>query len=154
MEPSTIASIAASVGKVLLAAVVRAGVDAAKTQLQPDRMEQVLKIAFEQAQPKADGKFFRSQSQNTQEFFEKFFRAGEVLTEFQKPLLDRGKPDIAILIAVFERAVKEHPEDFYQYDSDELHRWMEAFVESYFQQIKGICFQVAKKQYQIGRAHV
>ena len=51
-----------------------------------------------------------------------------------------------MLVATFEKLAQEHPEAK-NYLPNSLRLWMETFVESYFQQVKGICFQVAKAQY-------
>ncbi len=69
-----------------------------------------------------------------------------MLTELQKPLKDRGKPNVNILVVAFRQSASEHP-DVEDYLVDLMPLWMDAFVESYFEQVKGICFQVAKTQY-------
>jgi NACHT domain/HEAT repeats len=121
-------------------------------QFDSNEMERVLKratAAAEAAQPETGGLFFRCDRDGrngVKKFLEQFFQSGEVLKELQKPLQDSGKPDVNILVAAFERLAKEHPEAK-NYLAASLLLWMQAFVESYFEQVKGICFQVAKAQY-------
>jgi predicted NACHT family NTPase len=118
----------------------------------PDEMASLLKqsiAAAEAAQPKTGALFDRCHYdgyKGVKQFLEQFFQSGEVLKELQKPLQDQGKPDLAILIAAFKESAKQHPEAK-DYLLNSLPLWMETFVESYFEQIKGICFQVAKAQY-------
>ena len=60
-----------------------------------------------------------------------------------------GKPDVDVLVAAFTQLAQsahQHSE-VKNYLPASLRSWMETFVESYFTQIKGICFQVAKTQY-------
>jgi HEAT repeat protein len=121
--------------------------DQANSRLNPDEMVVLLQhaeVAADTAQPELGGLFRRIDRDGATGYqkFIKFFQSGEVLTELQKP----GKPDVNILVEAFKRSASEHPESE-NYLSDLMPLWMEAFVESYFQQVKGICFQVAKEQY-------
>jgi HEAT repeat protein len=121
-------------------------------RFKPDEMALLLKqsiAAAEAAQPKTGALFDRCHYdgyKGVKKFLEQFFQSGEVLKELQKPLQDKGKPDLDILIAAFKESAKQHPEAK-QYLLNSLPLWMETFVESYFEQIKGICFQVAKAKY-------
>lgn len=118
----------------------------------PDQMALLLKqsiAAAQAAQPKTGALFDRCHYdgyKGVKNFLEQFFQSGEVLKELQKPLQDKGKPDLAILIAAFKESAKQHPEAK-DYLLNSLQLWMETFVESYFEQTQGICFQVAKEQY-------
>jgi HEAT repeat protein len=127
-------------------------VEGAVKHFKPDDMTLLLRQAIsaaEAAQPKTGALFDRCHYdgyKGVKQFLEQFFQSGEVLKELQKPLQDKGKPDLDILVVAFERSAKEHPEAK-DYLLASLPLWMETFVESYFEQIKGICFQVAKEQY-------
>jgi hypothetical protein len=127
-------------------------VEVAVKRFKPDEMALLLKQSIataEAAQPKIGALFDRCHHdgyKGVKKFLEQFFQSGEVLKELQKPLQDKGKPNLAILIAAFKESAKQHPEAK-QYLLNSLPLWMETFVESYFEQIKGICFQVAKEQY-------
>jgi hypothetical protein len=126
--------------------------EVAVKRFKPDEMTLLLKqsiAAAEAAQPSTGALFDRCHHDGytgVKQFLEQFFQSGEVLTQLQKPLQGKGKPDLAILIATFKEAAKQHPEAK-EYLLNSLPLWMETFVESYFEQIKGICFQVAKAQY-------
>jgi hypothetical protein len=132
MEPLSTAA-AAIVGKLLMSEAAKAVLAGVKNHLQPDKMAQVLKNAIESAQA-------------VKEFLEQFFKSTEVVTQLQKPLQDDGKPDVDVLLEAFDRSAQQHSE-MQNYIPDTLRSWMETFVESYFEQIQGICFQVAKEQY-------
>ena len=122
--------------------------EGAVKHFKPDEMALLLKQSIataEAAQPQTGALFDRCHQDGyngVKNFLEQFFQSSEVLKELRKPLQDKGKPDLDILIAAFKQSVKQHPEAK-QYLLNSLPLWMESFVESYFAQIKGICFQVA-----------
>jgi NACHT domain/HEAT repeats len=126
--------------------------EGAVKHFKPDDITLFLKQAISAAeakQPPTGALFDRCHYdgyKGVKKFLEQFFQSVEVLKELQKPLQDKGKPDLAILIAAFKESAKQHPEAK-DYLLNSLPLWMETFVESYFEQIKGICFQVAKEQY-------
>jgi hypothetical protein len=157
MEPFSAASMLAIAGKLVTTEVTKAAVAGIKRQLQPDEMAVVLQKAIESAKAKeavhspTSGLFHGFQPKVGQEFLEKFLRSGEVVKELQKPLQDDGKPDVEMLVAAFTKAAEDRSEATKHLYC--LRPWMEAFVESYFQQVKGICFQVAKAQYLKQLAH-
>ena len=140
-----------TVARLTITEVFKAGLAEVNSRLNPDEMIMLLQqaeVAADAAQPELGGLFRRidRDGANGYQKFLKFFQSGEVLTELQKPLKDRGKPDVNILVEAFNRSALEHPEaENYLFDLMLL--WMEAFVESYFERVKGICFQVAKEQY-------
>ncbi len=149
MEPFSTASMLTIAGKLLTAEATKAAVAGIKSQLQPDKMAVVLQTAIESAQaaqPETGGIFFRCQSRAAEGFLEQLFKSTEVVKELQKPLQDDGKPDVAVLVMAFDRSAKQHSE-MQNYIPDSLRHWMETFVDSYFEQLQGICFQVAKEQY-------
>ncbi len=121
-------------------------------RFKPDEMALLLKQAIaaaEAKQPPTGALFDRCHYdgyKGVKKFLEQFFLSGEVLKELQKPLQDKGKPDLAILIAAFKASAQQHPEAK-DYLLNSLPLWMETFVESYFEQTMGIRFQVAKAQY-------
>jgi hypothetical protein len=132
--------------------------EGAVKRFKPDEMALLLKQAIataEAAQPPTGALFDRCHYdgyKGVKKFLEQFFLSGEVLKELQKPLQDKGKPDLDILITAFKESAKQHPEAK-EYLLNSLPLWMETFVESYFGQIKGICFQVAREQYLEQLAH-
>jgi HEAT repeat protein len=157
MEPFSTASMLAIAGKLVTTEVTKAAVAGIKRQLQPDEMAVVLQKAIESAQAAealhspTSGLFHGFQPKAGQEFLEKFLRSGEVVKELQKPLQDDGKPDVEMLVTAFTKAAEDRSEATKYLHC--LRPWMEAFVESYFEQVKGICFQVAKAQYLKQLAH-
>jgi NACHT domain len=157
MEPFSTASMLAIAGKLVTTEVTKAAVAGIKRQLHPDEMAVVLEKAIESAKAAeavhspTSGLFHGFPPKAGQEFLEKFLRSGEVVKELQKPLQDDGKPDVEMLVAAFTKAAEDRSEATKYLHC--LRPWMEAFVESYFQQIKGICFQVAKAQYLKQLAH-
>jgi hypothetical protein len=149
MEPFSTASMLAIAGKLVTTEVTKAAIAGVKSQLQPDKMALVLKQAIESAQaaqPETGGIFFRCQEKVGKEFLEQFFKSTEVVNELKKPLQDDGKPDVAVLVEAFDRSAKQHS-GMQDYFPETLRSWMETFVDKYFEQLQGICFQLAKKQY-------
>jgi predicted NACHT family NTPase len=145
-------AIAPWLGEWATVAVAGAILNGIQQQFNPTEIQKILKLAEESAeaaQPETGGLFCRCDRDGPnriQNFLEKFFQSTEVLKELQKPLQDAGKPDLDILIRAFEQLAQNH-NAAKNYMSDALPLWMKAFVESYFEQIKGICFRVAKAQY-------
>ncbi len=78
-------------------------------------------------------------------FLERVFSDSGVQAELQKPLNDKGQPDVAFLVKVFEREGKDFS---IQLDSDFIKPWIQEFVKAYFNQTSTyISFQVAKENY-------
>ncbi|MEM1167979.1 MAG: HEAT repeat domain-containing protein [Cyanobacteria bacterium P01_H01_bin.35] len=78
-------------------------------------------------------------------FLSEYFHNYSVLQELQKPLINQGKPDIDILIGIFEREAEAKN---IQLNQDSLQPWIETFVNAYFQKTDTyIKFQVAKQNY-------
>lgn len=133
-------------GTVTVAGAILQGV---QTQLQPDEMKQVLKSATQAAQQKAHRLFYACPPdgrKGVKSFLEQFFQSGEIRAELQKPLQDRGKPSVDMLVAAFEQQAAAHS-TMQAYQPQFLQPWIEEFVENYFKQLRGIKFQVAKQQY-------
>jgi hypothetical protein len=157
MEPFSATSMLAIAGKLVTKEVTKTAIAGIKRQLQPDEMAVVLQKAIESAKAAealhspTSGLFHGFQPKAGQEFIEKFLRSSEVVKELQKPLQDDGKPDVEMLVAAFTKAAEDRSAATKYLHC--LRPWMEVFVESYFQQIKGICFQVAKAQYLKQLAH-
>ncbi len=140
-----------TVARLAITEVFKAVVAEANSRLNPDEIVSILQqaeVVADTTQPKLGGLFRRidRDGANGYQKFLKFFESVEVKRELQKPLQDRGKPDVNILVVAFRHSSAEHP-DVEDYLPDLMPLWMEAFVESYFSQVKGICFQVAKAQY-------
>ncbi len=78
-------------------------------------------------------------------FLNQYFNHSAVLTELQKPLIGQGKPDIDILIKIFQQEAEAKNITLNQAS---LQPWLEIFVNAYFQQTDTyIKFQVAKQNY-------
>jgi HEAT repeat protein len=145
-------AIAPWLGEWATVAVAGAIIKGLQSQFDSSKIQQVLQEAIlkaEREQPTTGGLFFKCHSDGPKgfkKFLEQFFQSGEVLEQLQKPLQSDCKPSLDILVLAFEQSAKDHPE-VKNHLPDLLRPWMEKFVESYFEQIKGICFQVAKTQY-------
>ncbi|MGK7923234.1 MAG: HEAT repeat domain-containing protein [Trichodesmium sp.] len=78
-------------------------------------------------------------------FLSQYFQNYTVLTELKKPLTNHGKPDIDILITIFQ---KEAEAKNIKLNQQTLKPWLETFINAYFQQTDTyIKFQVAKQNY-------
>ncbi|MDY7006335.1 MAG: HEAT repeat domain-containing protein [Cyanobacteriota bacterium] len=78
-------------------------------------------------------------------FISQYFQNSAVLQELQKPLISQGKPDIEILITIFQQEAQTKN---IQLNQQSLQPWIETFVNAYFQQTDTyIKFQVAKQNY-------
>ncbi|MGD1806534.1 HEAT repeat domain-containing protein [Dapis sp. BLCC M126] len=78
-------------------------------------------------------------------FLSQYFEHSAVLTELQKPLNNQGKPDIDILITIFQQEAEAKN---IQLNLESIQPWIETFVNAYFQQTDTyIKFQVAKQNY-------
>ncbi|WP_081431317.1 HEAT repeat domain-containing protein [Moorena bouillonii] len=79
-------------------------------------------------------------------FLREYFSNSAVLAEFQKPLINQGKPDRDILIRVFQNQAEANNIKLNQQAS--LQDWIETFVNAYFQQTATyLKYQVAKQDY-------
>ncbi|WP_293072882.1 NACHT domain-containing NTPase [Okeania sp. SIO3B5] len=78
-------------------------------------------------------------------FMSQYFENSAVLTELEKPLINLGKPDIEILITVFQQEAEAKNIPLNQ---SSLKPWLEIFINAYFQHTNTyIKFQVAKQNY-------
>ncbi|NEO11737.1 MULTISPECIES: HEAT repeat domain-containing protein [unclassified Moorena] len=78
-------------------------------------------------------------------FWRDYFTKSAVLAEFQKPLINQGKPDREILITVFQQQAEANN---IKLNQDSLKPWVETFVNAYFQQTATyLKYQVAKQDY-------
>jgi predicted NACHT family NTPase len=118
-------------------------------QFRPDEMQRALKAATQAAQQQARELFYACPPDGPQgvpAFLEQFFQTIEVRTELQKPLQERGQPDVEVLVVAFRQQADAHPR-IQAYNPALLLLWMTAFVERYFEQVRGIEFQVARQRY-------
>ncbi|MDY7008814.1 MAG: hypothetical protein SWX82_34100, partial [Cyanobacteriota bacterium] len=78
-------------------------------------------------------------------FLSQYFEHSAVLTELEKPLINLGKPDINILITVFQQEAEAKNIPLNQ---SSLQSWLEIFINAYFQHTNTyLKFQVAKQNY-------
>ena len=81
----------------------------------------------------------------TDNFLNHYFSDSGVLGELEKPLTNRGKPDIKILTEIFKKAAETKN---IKLTESSLQNWIETFVNAYFQNTTTyIKFQVAKEDY-------
>jgi hypothetical protein len=84
--------------------------EGAVKRFKPDEITLLLKqsiAAAEDAQPTTGALFDRCHYdgyKGVKKFLEQFFQSVEVLKELQKPLQDKGKPDLDLLVAAFKES--------------------------------------------------
>jgi HEAT repeat protein len=148
MEPIT-SAIAAWLGEWATVAIAGKVLEGVKPRFSADEWGRSLKQAIQETQAKNDRLFAACRPgglHGVPNFLQDFFQSGEVLRELQKPLQDIGKPSVDILCTAFEQQAQDHP-NLKDYKPDWLKPWMTVLVDRYFDQIKGICFRVAKAEY-------
>jgi HEAT repeat protein len=154
MDPIT-SAIAAWLGEWATVAIAGKVLEGIKPRFSADEWGRSLKQAIQETQAKNDQLFAACRPgglHGVPNFLQDFFQSGEVLRELQKPLQDIGKPSVDILCAAFEQQAQAHP-NLKDYKPDWLKPWMTVLVDRYFDQIKGICFRVAKAEYLQQLAH-
>jgi hypothetical protein len=115
-------------------------------------VEKALKSAAKKAEDRCpflfQQLFLNCSRDHIKQFLNEFFQ-GAALAEFQKPLNDRGKPDIAFLVKAFQKAVSENEKVRGRIEDEAIIRdWLNVFVDTYFQQTANyLHFQVAKEKY-------
>ena len=115
MEPFSAASMLAIAGKLVTAEVTKAAITGIKHQFQPNELATILEQAIESAKiaeaakSPTSGLLHGFQPKAGDEFLQKFLQSREVFKELQQPLQDDGKPNVDILVAVFEAAAQADP---------------------------------------------
>jgi HEAT repeat protein len=148
MDPIT-SAIALWLGEWATVAIAGKALEGIKQQFSADEWGRSLKQAIQDTQSKNDELFAACRPgglNGVPNFLQDFFQSGEVLRELQKPLQNAGKPSVEVLSVAFEQQAQAHP-NLKDYKSAWLKPWMTVLIDHYFDQIKGICFQVAKAEY-------
>lgn len=145
MDPVT-AMIGAWVGEFATVEITKAVLSGVSSKLNPNDIDSSVKAGVKEAYSQESRLFYRCQPDFIPKFLNNFFKT-QGLAELQKPLLNKGKPDVAFLAAAFKEAAKSDPK---MKDIDELfvQPWMEVFVGTYFRHTETyLRFQVAKENY-------
>ncbi len=117
-------------------------------KLNPKDLEKTLKTASEAAREHADDLFYRCAPdgpQGVRKFLEQFFSTGAGLEELQKPLVREIKPDAAVLVEAFKRQAEQHSE-MNNCRLEYLQPWLDALIDSYFEQTSMFIRYQAKQQ--------
>lgn len=143
-EIACAAKILASIGSAVAPVILQK----ARSKIDPTELEKAIRSGVESAQkieekrPISQQLFYHSQPDFVPQFLEKFLR--ESAEELQKPLDDRGMPDVAFLVEVFKRVAAA--DDRIKPIPDRIELWVTAFVEAYFEQTKTyLRFRVARE---------
>lgn len=145
MDPVT-AMIGAWVGEFATVEITKALLSGVSSKLNPNDIDSSVKAGVKEAYSQESRLFYQCQPDFIPKFLNNFFKT-QGLTELQKPLLNKGKPDVAFLAAAFKEAAKS---DSKMKDIDEsfVQPWMEVFVGTYFKHTETyLRFQVAKENY-------
>ena len=112
LELSTIGFIV----KLVIPGVAKALVAKINSQLNPTDLEKALQAGiiaagdWDKTQTLHKQLFYHCEPKAARELLERFFKATGVQEELQKPLKDRGTPDLTFLIAAFRNAASESEE--------------------------------------------
>lgn len=121
-----------------------------QNQINPEDGARVLKQAMLAAQEQVSDLFAACQPdgyQGVRTFLEQYFQEREVTTQLQKPFQAQGKPSVDVLVEALQKKALAHRTIKDKYKQDFLKPWVEAFAESYFEQIQGILFKVKRIEY-------
>jgi predicted NACHT family NTPase len=131
------------------AKLVAAAVDQGKRKLFPSDLEKAILAGLEAAQAEdaaaspSSHVFYRCLAHEQAECLKRFVEHPATVGELQKPLEDKGNPDVACLVKVFEQVGADWP-----LVTDSVPRWVATFAATYFEQTAAaIQFQVAKGRY-------
>jgi hypothetical protein len=90
--------------------------------------------------------FYHCEPKVARELLERFFKDTGVQEELQKPLKDRGIPDLTFLIAAFGKAALESEE--LKFPEHSVETWLKKFADTYFEKTDTyLRFQITKKDY-------
>jgi hypothetical protein len=126
-----------------------AAVDQGKRKLFPSDLEKAILAGLEAAQAEdaaaspSSHVFFRCFENEQKECLKRFVEHPTTVDELQKPLEDKGNPDVVCLVKVFEQVGAD-----WALVTDSVPRWVATFAATYFEQTAAaIRFQVAKGRY-------
>jgi HEAT repeat protein len=124
------------IGGAIAKKVLDAGVSGVVQKLSSSELEKALDFALSQAQEQA-GELVPSLNADGQDrietFLKEFLSSNICLEELQKPLKGLEKPDVAVLAIAFEQAAETTP-CMKSVKAEQLHQWLQIFVETYFKQ--------------------
>jgi HEAT repeat protein len=128
-----------------------AAVDQGKRKLFPSDLEKAILAGLEAAQAEdaaaspSSHVFFRCFENEQKECLKRFVEHPTTVDELQKPLEDKGKPDLDCLRMAFEQVGDDLKLDLVKLS---VPRWVATFAATYFEQTAAaIQFQVAKGRY-------
>jgi HEAT repeat protein/energy-coupling factor transporter ATP-binding protein EcfA2 len=130
--------------------VTKGAIQGVSSRLEVSELQKAIKAGIVAANEKVD-LFSPAEQGVIPGFLNRVFELG--VQELQKPLKNEGIPDVAYLVKVFEEALKDELNKDRsklegRVDESRIRDWIEAFVNTYFEQTSGyLRFQVAKENY-------
>jgi HEAT repeat protein len=131
------------------AKLAAAAFDQGKRKFFPSDLEKAIQAGFDAAQAEdavespSSHVFYRCQAHEQAECLKRFVEHPRTVAELQKPLEDKGKPDVDCLVRAFEQVGADWP-----LVTASVPRWVATFAATYFEQTAAaIQFQVAKGRY-------
>ncbi|MBD2020668.1 HEAT repeat domain-containing protein [Leptolyngbya sp. FACHB-36] len=137
--------------KAVLPIVAKTITEAAKNKLSPTELQKALEAGLQEstaldiAQKVQNPVFYRCGDKQTDTFLARFLEHSGVQAELQKPLQDKGTPDVAMLVTVAKQVVAAHTIPIQE---SHLNDWLTQFADAYFRKTSEFLrFQVAKQDY-------
>jgi hypothetical protein len=135
--------------------VVKAILNGIRSTITTNELDRALKKGLKAAsehesnlQSQGRGLFYRCYPSHAQRFLTGLFASDAFLTELRKPLSCDERPDIALLVAAFQRLGSDDSSIRDSYDEAEIRPWMEVFTRTYFEETATFLrYQVAKEEY-------
>ncbi len=147
-----LSTISLQIVKLVIPGVAKALVAKINSQLNPTDLEKALKAGiiaaedWDKTQTVARQLFYHCEPKLARELLERFFKDTGVQEELQKPLKNRGIPDLTFLVTAFEKAASESNKLKFPEYSVEI--WLKKFVDTYFEKTDNyLRYQITKKDY-------
>jgi predicted NACHT family NTPase len=137
-----------SITSAIASKVIASTIEGALGFLNPGEVEKALETALSQSQPQMEGllPFLNADDQDwVEKFLKGFLGSGIGLEELRKPLQEKGKPDIRVMMRAFEQAAAETPR-LKSLQPERIEPWLQAFTDAYFEQTSTFIRYRAKQQ--------
>lgn len=138
--------------KPVIPGVAKALVAKINSQLNPTDLEKALKAGiiaaedWDKNQTETKQLFYHCEPKAARETLERFFKDTGVQEELQKPLDNRGIPDLNFLVAAFRKVALEFKT--LKFPEHSVETWLKKFSDTYFEKTNNyLRFQVVKKDY-------
>lgn len=119
----------------------------AASQLRKQDVDRAFKVAVSAAEENCKQLFWRCEPHDRRKFLAAFFQ-GIVIDELQKPLQDKGLPDIEVLVSKFKQDAGQYGSVKDGTDCTVIKAWLGVFVNTFVANTQTyLRFQVAKEDY-------